>query len=119
MQPPEAAAKTASVRFMVTPAKVDEPPGLSDTSPDLDASSRSGSRVRFSSRDSAPDTSRSEPASASASDTSGLTSSLDRAPDPDGKTPGSPRPPKTGGADVGKARPGKAPAWQPRRFPPP
>ncbi|KAL8176456.1 UNVERIFIED_CONTAM: hypothetical protein K2H54_034798 [Gekko kuhli] len=48
----------ASVRFMVTPTKIDDIPGLSDTSPDL--SSRSSSRVRFSSRESVPETSRSE-----------------------------------------------------------
>ncbi|XP_025065345.1 solute carrier family 12 member 6 isoform X3 [Alligator sinensis] len=48
----------ASVRFMVTPTKIDDIPGLSDTSPDL--SSRSSSRVRFSSRESVPETTRSE-----------------------------------------------------------
>ncbi|KAL0602930.1 Zinc finger protein 714 [Plecturocebus cupreus] len=35
----------ASVRFMVTPTKIDDIPGLSDTSPDL--SSRSSSRAGF------------------------------------------------------------------------
>ncbi|KAJ8794882.1 hypothetical protein J1605_002925 [Eschrichtius robustus] len=60
----------ASVRFMVTPTKIDDIPGLSDTSPDL--SSRSSSRVRFSSRESVPETSRSEPIS----EMSGATSSL-------------------------------------------
>ncbi|XP_066483022.1 solute carrier family 12 member 6 isoform X2 [Tiliqua scincoides] len=60
----------ASVRFMVTPTKIDDIPGLSDTSPDL--SSRSSSRVRFSSRESVPETSRSE----GASDFSRATTSL-------------------------------------------
>lgn len=60
----------ASVRFMVTPTKIDDIPGLSDTSPDL--SSRSSSRVRFSSRESVPETTRSE----GASDFSRATSSL-------------------------------------------
>uniref|UniRef100_A0ABM5EIS4 Solute carrier family 12 member 6 isoform X2 n=1 Tax=Pogona vitticeps TaxID=103695 RepID=A0ABM5EIS4_9SAUR len=60
----------ASVRFMVTPTKIDDIPGLSDTSPDL--SSHSSSRVRFSSRESVPETSRSE----GASDFSRVTSSL-------------------------------------------
>ncbi|XP_044278282.1 solute carrier family 12 member 6 isoform X2 [Varanus komodoensis] len=60
----------ASVRFMVTPTKIDDIPGLSDTSPDL--SSRSSSRVRFSSRESVPETSRSE----AASDFSRVTTSL-------------------------------------------
>ncbi|ELK05581.1 Solute carrier family 12 member 6 [Pteropus alecto] len=60
----------ASVRFMVTPTKIDDIPGLSDTSPDL--SSRSSSRVRFSSRESVPETSRSEPMS----EMSGATTSL-------------------------------------------
>ncbi|XP_028934280.1 solute carrier family 12 member 6 isoform X2 [Ornithorhynchus anatinus] len=70
MHPPESTAKMASVRFMVTPTKIDDIPGLSDTSPDL--SSRSSSRVRFSSRESVPETTRSEPAS----DLSGATTSL-------------------------------------------
>uniref|UniRef100_A0A8C0IQS4 Solute carrier family 12 member 6 n=1 Tax=Chelonoidis abingdonii TaxID=106734 RepID=A0A8C0IQS4_CHEAB len=60
----------ASVRFMVTPTKIDDIPGLSDTSPDL--SSRSSSRVRFSSRESVPETSRSE----GMSDFSGATTSV-------------------------------------------
>ncbi|XP_077171900.1 solute carrier family 12 member 6 isoform X2 [Paroedura picta] len=60
----------ASVRFMVTPTKIDDIPGLSDTSPDL--SSRSSSRVRFSSRESVPETSRSE----GVSDFSRVTTSL-------------------------------------------
>ncbi|XP_070583223.1 solute carrier family 12 member 6 isoform X2 [Erythrolamprus reginae] len=60
----------ASVRFMVTPTKIDDIPGLSDTSPDL--SSRSSSCVRFSSRESVPETSRSE----GASDFSRATTSL-------------------------------------------
>nr|XP_020671163.1 solute carrier family 12 member 6 [Pogona vitticeps] len=60
----------ASVRFMVTPTKIDDIPGLSDTSPDL--SSHSSSRVRFSSRESVPETSRSE----GASDFSRVTTSL-------------------------------------------
>ncbi|XP_074838170.1 solute carrier family 12 member 6 isoform X2 [Carettochelys insculpta] len=60
----------ASVRFMVTPTKIDDVPGLSDTSPDL--SSRSSSRVRFSSRESVPETSRSE----GLSDFSGATTSV-------------------------------------------
>uniref|UniRef100_A0A452H988 Uncharacterized protein n=1 Tax=Gopherus agassizii TaxID=38772 RepID=A0A452H988_9SAUR len=63
-------AKMASVRFMVTPTKIDDIPGLSDTSPDL--SSRSSSRVRFSSRESVPETSRSE----GMSDFSGATTSV-------------------------------------------
>lgn len=63
-------AKMASVRFMVTPTKIDDIPGLSDTSPDL--SSRSSSCVRFSSRESVPETSRSE----GASDFSRITTSL-------------------------------------------
>ncbi|XP_029437620.1 solute carrier family 12 member 6 isoform X2 [Rhinatrema bivittatum] len=54
MMPP----KMASVRFTVTPTKMDDVPGLSDTSPDL--SSHSSSRVRFSSRESVPDASHSE-----------------------------------------------------------
>lgn len=70
MHPPEATAKMSSVRFMVTPTKIDDIPGLSDTSPDL--SSRSSSRVRFSSRESVPETSRSEPMS----ELSGATTSL-------------------------------------------
>uniref|UniRef100_A0A4X1UUC2 Solute carrier family 12 member 6 n=2 Tax=Sus scrofa TaxID=9823 RepID=A0A4X1UUC2_PIG len=70
MHPPETTAKMASVRFMVTPTKIDDIPGLSDTSPDL--SSRSSSRVRFSSRESVPETSRSEPMS----EMSGATTSL-------------------------------------------
>lgn len=70
MHPSENTTKMASVRFMVTPTKIDDIPGLSDTSPDL--SSRSSSRVRFSSRESVPETSRSEPIS----DMSGATSSL-------------------------------------------
>ncbi|GAB5572624.1 solute carrier family 12 member 6 isoform X2 [Prionailurus iriomotensis] len=70
MHPPEATTKMASVRFMVTPTKIDDIPGLSDTSPDL--SSRSSSRVRFSSRESVPETSRSEPMS----EMSGATTSL-------------------------------------------
>uniref|UniRef100_A0A8C6R6K4 Solute carrier family 12, member 6 n=1 Tax=Nannospalax galili TaxID=1026970 RepID=A0A8C6R6K4_NANGA len=70
MHPPEATAKMSSVRFMVTPTKIDDIPGLSDTSPDL--SSRSSSRVRFSSRESVPETSRSEPMS----EMSGATTSL-------------------------------------------
>ncbi|KAM8782593.1 solute carrier family 12 member 6 isoform 2-T2 [Rhynchonycteris naso] len=69
MHPPET-TKMASVRFMVTPTKIDDIPGLSDTSPDL--SSRSSSRVRFSSRESVPETSRSEPMS----EMSGATTSL-------------------------------------------
>lgn len=60
----------ASVRFMVTPTKIDDIPGLSDTSPDL--SSHSSSRVRFSSRESVPETTRSE----GASDFSRVTTSL-------------------------------------------
>lgn len=60
----------ASVRFMVTPTKIDDIPGLSDTSPDL--SSRSSSRVRFSSRESVPETSHSE----GVSDFSKVTTSL-------------------------------------------
>ncbi|XP_061447369.1 solute carrier family 12 member 6 isoform X2 [Rhineura floridana] len=60
----------ASVRFMVTPTKIDDIPGLSDTSPDL--SSHSSSRVHFSSRESVPETSRSE----GASDFSRATTSL-------------------------------------------
>ncbi|XP_077356483.1 solute carrier family 12 member 6 isoform X1 [Festucalex cinctus] len=51
-----------SVRFTVTPTKAEDHPGLSDTSPDI--SSRSGTHVRFGSRESV---SRSEPPS----DTSG------------------------------------------------
>uniref|UniRef100_A0A8C8Z2B4 Solute carrier family 12 member 6 n=1 Tax=Prolemur simus TaxID=1328070 RepID=A0A8C8Z2B4_PROSS len=70
MHPPETTTKMASVRFMVTPTKIDDIPGLSDTSPDL--SSRSSSRVRFSSRESVPETSRSEPMS----EMSGATTSL-------------------------------------------
>ncbi|XP_070281734.1 solute carrier family 12 member 6 isoform X2 [Myotis yumanensis] len=70
MHPPETTTKMASVRFMVTPTKIDDIPGLSDTSPDL--SSRSSSRVRFSSRESMPETSRSEPMS----EMSGATTSL-------------------------------------------
>ncbi|KAB0395482.1 hypothetical protein E2I00_003219 [Balaenoptera physalus] len=70
MHPSENTTKMASVRFMVTPTKIDDIPGLSDTSPDL--SSRSSSRVRFSSRESVPETSRSEPIS----EMSGATSSL-------------------------------------------
>lgn len=70
MHPPEATTKMSSVRFMVTPTKIDDIPGLSDTSPDL--SSRSSSRVRFSSRESVPETSRSEPMS----ELSGATTSL-------------------------------------------
>ncbi|XP_029808483.1 solute carrier family 12 member 6 isoform X1 [Suricata suricatta] len=70
MHPPETNTKMASVRFMVTPTKIDDIPGLSDTSPDL--SSRSSSRVRFSSRESVPETSRSEPMS----EMSGATTSL-------------------------------------------
>ncbi|KAM7159586.1 solute carrier family 12 member 6 isoform 3-T3 [Molossus nigricans] len=70
MHPPESTTKMASVRFMVTPTKIDDIPGLSDTSPDL--SSRSSSRVRFSSRESVPETSRSEPMS----EMSGATTSL-------------------------------------------
>ncbi|CAK7300102.1 Solute carrier family 12 member 6 [Vulpes lagopus] len=70
MHPPETTTKMASVRFMVTPTKIDDIPGLSDTSPDL--SSRSSSRVRFSSRESVPETSRSEPVS----EMSGATTSL-------------------------------------------
>ncbi|XP_056666194.1 solute carrier family 12 member 6 isoform X2 [Monodelphis domestica] len=66
----ETTTKMASVRFMVTPTKIDDIPGLSDTSPDL--SSRSSSRVRFSSRESVPETSRSEPMS----EMSGATTSL-------------------------------------------
>ncbi|EGV93168.1 solute carrier family 12 member 6 isoform X1 [Cricetulus griseus] len=70
MHPPEPTTKMSSVRFMVTPTKIDDIPGLSDTSPDL--SSRSSSRVRFSSRESVPETSRSEPMS----ELSGATTSL-------------------------------------------
>lgn len=70
MHPPETTTKMSSVRFMVTPTKIDDIPGLSDTSPDL--SSRSSSRVRFSSRESVPETSRSEPMS----ELSGATTSL-------------------------------------------
>ncbi|KAF6352415.1 solute carrier family 12 member 6 [Rhinolophus ferrumequinum] len=70
MHPPETTTKMASVRFMVTPTKIDDIPGMSDTSPDL--SSRSSSRVRFSSRESVPETSRSEPMS----EMSGATTSL-------------------------------------------
>ncbi|XP_061525662.1 solute carrier family 12 member 6-like isoform X4 [Phycodurus eques] len=51
-----------SVRFTVTPTKAEDHPGLSDTSPEL--SSRSGTHVRFGSRESV---NRSEPPS----DTSG------------------------------------------------
>ncbi|XP_057710563.1 solute carrier family 12 member 6-like isoform X2 [Corythoichthys intestinalis] len=51
-----------SVRFTVTPTKAEDHPGLSDTSPEI--SSRSGTHVRFGSRESV---SRSEPPS----DTSG------------------------------------------------
>lgn len=50
--------KMSSVRFTVTPTKFDDVPGFSDTSPEV--SSRSSSRVRFSSRDSVPEASRSE-----------------------------------------------------------
>ncbi|KAM4708757.1 solute carrier family 12 member 6 isoform 1-T2 [Discoglossus pictus] len=48
--------KMASVRFTVTPTKIDDLGGISDTSPDLSSSSR----VRFSSRESVRDASRSE-----------------------------------------------------------
>lgn len=48
--------KMASVRFTVTPTKMDDLGGVSDTSPDLSSSSR----VRFSSRDSVRDASRSD-----------------------------------------------------------
>ncbi|KAJ1137616.1 hypothetical protein NDU88_004014 [Pleurodeles waltl] len=48
----------SSVRFTVTPTKFDDVPGFSDTSPEV--SSRSSSRVRFSSRDSVPEASFSE-----------------------------------------------------------
>ncbi|XP_045057981.1 solute carrier family 12 member 6 isoform X1 [Desmodus rotundus] len=80
MHPPETTTKMASVRFMVTPTKIDDIPGLSDTSPDL--SSRSSSRVRFSSRESVPETSRSEPMSEmSGATTSVATVALDPASD--------------------------------------
>ncbi|XP_069489866.1 solute carrier family 12 member 6 isoform X2 [Ambystoma mexicanum] len=62
--------KMSSVRFTVTPTKFDDVPGFSDISPDL--SSRSSSRVRFSSRDSVPEASRSE----AYSEVSGGTTSL-------------------------------------------
>ncbi|CAJ0918545.1 unnamed protein product, partial [Ranitomeya imitator] len=48
--------KMASVRFTVTPTKFDDMGAISDTSPDLSSSSR----VRFSSRESVRDASRSE-----------------------------------------------------------
>ncbi|XP_056384393.1 solute carrier family 12 member 6 isoform X1 [Hyla sarda] len=48
--------KMASVRFTVTPTKIDDLGTISDTSPDLSSSSR----VRFSSRESVRDVSRSE-----------------------------------------------------------
>ncbi|XP_063769539.1 solute carrier family 12 member 6 isoform X2 [Pseudophryne corroboree] len=48
--------KMASVRFTVTPTRMDDLGGISDTSPDLSSSSR----VRFSSRESVRDASRSE-----------------------------------------------------------
>lgn len=80
MHPPETTTKMASVRFMVTPTKIDDIPGLSDTSPDL--SSRSSSRVRFSSRESVPETSRSEPMSEMSGATTSLaTVALDQASD--------------------------------------
>nr|XP_060636108.1 solute carrier family 12 member 6-like [Anolis sagrei ordinatus] len=87
----------ASVRFMVTPTKIDDIPGLSDTSPDL--SSRSSSRVRFSSRESVPETSRSE----GASDFSRATTSLaTEAAEPANEKANSPR---TDAAEGHKLRP--------------
>ncbi|KAE8633863.1 hypothetical protein XENTR_v10002124 [Xenopus tropicalis] len=63
--------KMASVRFTVTPTKMDEMGAISDTSPDLSSSSR----VRFSSRESVRDASRSE----AYSDTSLATTGVDQA----------------------------------------
>ncbi|KAG8455554.1 hypothetical protein GDO86_001667 [Hymenochirus boettgeri] len=63
--------KVASVRFTVTPTKIDDLGAISDTSPDLSSSSR----VRFSSRESVRDASRSEVYS----DTSLATTAVDQA----------------------------------------
>ncbi|KAM9329393.1 solute carrier family 12 member 6-like [Gastrophryne carolinensis] len=70
--------KMASVRFTVTPTKIDDLGGISDTSPDLSSSSR----VRFSSRESVRDASRSEAYSDSSLATSAVEPASERTTNP-------------------------------------
>ncbi|XP_075685151.1 solute carrier family 12 member 6 isoform X2 [Rhinoderma darwinii] len=70
--------KMASVRFTVTPTKIDDLGTISDTSPDLSSSSR----VRFSSRESVRDASRSDAYSDSSLATTAVDPTSDRTTNP-------------------------------------